>query len=58
MGKGKKKSKKKCCEKYLKTGKHCKTCPLLIQEDGKRKKQGRDTGKQTTKKKKNKKKKK
>ncbi|GAB4344255.1 MAG: hypothetical protein Kow0089_20720 [Desulfobulbaceae bacterium] len=24
-----KKVKKKCCEKYLKSGKHCKSCPLF-----------------------------
>lgn len=30
MGKKKKvKVKKKCCEKYLKSGKHCKGCPLI-----------------------------
>lgn len=30
MGKKKKvKVKKKCCEKYLKSGKHCKGCPLV-----------------------------
>ncbi|MFZ5798559.1 MAG: hypothetical protein ACOY3O_09060 [Thermodesulfobacteriota bacterium] len=29
---GTKKTKKKCCGKYLKTGKHCKGCPLLTGE--------------------------
>ena len=30
MGKKKKvKVKKKCCTKYLKSGKHCKGCPLI-----------------------------
>ena len=28
------KVKKKCCGKYLKTGKHCKDCPLLLTEAG------------------------
>jgi hypothetical protein len=27
---GKKKSKKGCCGKYLKSGRHCKGCPLLL----------------------------
>jgi hypothetical protein len=26
----KSKPKKKCCLKYLKSGKHCKNCPLLL----------------------------
>jgi hypothetical protein len=30
---GTKKTKKKCCGKYLKTGKHCKGCPLLTGEE-------------------------
>jgi len=32
MGKDKKKVKKKCCKKYLKEGKHCKSCPLYVEE--------------------------
>ena len=28
MGKKKGKLKKKCCEKYKKKGKHCKSCPV------------------------------
>lgn len=34
MGKDKKKTKKKCCGKYLEKGKHCKNCPLLLREEG------------------------
>jgi len=29
MGKSRKKQKEKCCEKYKKSGKHCKDCPLF-----------------------------
>ena len=38
MGKKKTKVKKKCCEKYLKTGKNCKNCPLVVQLTEKKKK--------------------
>jgi hypothetical protein len=37
VGKKKKKVKKKCCEKYLKSGKHCKRCPALGPLAGKKK---------------------
>ncbi len=37
VGMGKKKGKKKCCGKYLKKGKHCSKCPLLIKEKCKKK---------------------
>ena len=36
MGK-EKKPKKKCCEKYKKTGKHCKDCPLISKPKKKKK---------------------
>ncbi|MFP7754990.1 hypothetical protein ACLG6S_10120 [Thermodesulfobacteriota bacterium B35] len=32
MGKKKKKAKKSCCGKYLKKGKHCSRCPVLIKK--------------------------
>ena len=32
MAKKKKKVKKKCCLKHLKVGKHCKSCPLFVDE--------------------------
>jgi len=32
VGKKKKKLKKRCCGKFLKDGKHCPNCPLLIRE--------------------------
>ena len=32
MGKKKKKLKKRCCGKFLKEGKHCKNCPILIRK--------------------------
>ena len=56
MGKKKRKNqkpKKKCCGKYLKKGKHCARCPVLLKEKCKKL-----TKKQQNKKKKNKKKKK
>ena len=34
MGKKKETPKKKCCGKYLKSGRHCKNCPLLLTEAG------------------------
>jgi len=37
VAKKKKKVKKKCCEKYLKSGKHCKRCPVLASLAGKKK---------------------
>ena len=52
MGKKKTKVKKKCCEKYLKSGKHCKGCPLLIADDSGSKKKGNGSGKNLEKKKK------
>jgi hypothetical protein len=33
LGKKKEKTKKKCCLKYLKSGRHCKNCPLLNREE-------------------------
>ena len=45
MGKKKKKVKKKCCEKYLKSGKHCKKCPVLDQLANKKKKNKKDKNK-------------
>jgi len=41
VGKKKKKVKKKCCEKYLKSGKHCKKCPMTYQLKDKKKKKGK-----------------
>jgi hypothetical protein len=38
LGKDQSKGKKKCCRKYLKTGKHCKNCPLLLATEGGEKK--------------------
>jgi len=38
MGSKKQKVKKKCCEKYLKSGKHCKSCPVLLTEETKKNK--------------------
>jgi hypothetical protein len=32
VGKKKKKLKKRCCGKFLKEGKHCKNCPILLKE--------------------------
>jgi len=57
MGTKKKKVKKKCCEKYLKSGKHCKDCPLLVPKEVKEKKE-KGGKKKTAKKIKDKKKKK
>jgi len=34
LGKEKKKGRKKCCLKYLKSGRHCKGCPFLLSEAG------------------------
>jgi len=43
VGKKKKKVKKKCCEKYLKSGKHCKKCPVFVQlKDREKKKNKKD----------------
>jgi len=47
----KKKVKKKCCRKYLKEGKHCKNCPLLVkaapaEKEGKNKKSKKGKKKQ------------
>lgn len=38
MGKAKKKSKKKCCQAYLKKGKMCSDCPLRAEIEKKKKK--------------------
>ncbi len=56
MGKKKQKVKKECCEKYLKSGKHCKSCPILVKEE-KAKKKPKAQKKKTDKKKKGKEKK-
>lgn len=52
MGKDKKKTKKKCCGKYLEKGKHCKNCPLLLsgEDKGKKDKKKRDKEKKAKKK--------
>ena len=55
MGKKKKKVKKKCCEKYLKSGRHCKNCPVLTSDEVSGKNKGRGVGKKAEKKKKDKK---
>lgn len=34
MAKKRDKAKKRCCGKYLKTGRHCKGCPLLLTGEG------------------------
>ena len=57
MGKKKSKVKKKCCGKYLKSGKHCKDCPLLIKESAPKKAKNTDKKKAAGKKKKTKNKK-
>ncbi len=56
MGKKKKKVKKSCCGKYLKKGKHCSKCPVLIK--AKCKQLSREQAGDGSKKKKKKKKKK
>jgi hypothetical protein len=57
VGKKKRKVKKKCCEKYLKSGRHCKNCPELISCEVSGKKKAKGSGKKTEKKKKKKNKK-
>jgi hypothetical protein len=54
VGKKPKKVKDKCCEKYLKSGKHCKNCPLMLPGESGAKKKGRDSGGKAEKKKKDK----
>ena len=55
MGKKRQKVKKKCCEKYLKSGRHCKNCPLMISDKISKKIKSKESGKKAEKKKKNKK---
>ncbi len=57
MGKKKKKAKKSCCGKYLKKGKHCSRCPVLIKAKCRQlsEEQGKAGGKKKKKKKKKKK---
>jgi hypothetical protein len=57
VGKKKDKTKKKCCLKYLKSGRHCKDCPLLLIEAGTAAKEKKKTDKKKDKEKKGKKKK-
>lgn len=47
MGTKSKKSKKKCCGKFIKKGKHCKHCPVFLKKKKKKdkKKKNKDTKK-------------
>ena len=58
MGKKKKKVKKSCCGKYLKKGKHCSRCPVLIKAKCRELARAQEKGKAGKKKKKDRKKKK
>ncbi|HFQ90019.1 MAG TPA: hypothetical protein ENK27_08060 [Desulfobulbus sp.] len=56
MGKKKKKPKKSCCGKYLKKGRHCSRCPVLIKAKCRELTREQEKGKAARKKKKKKKK--
>jgi hypothetical protein len=46
-----KKVKKKCCHKFEKKGNHCSSCPLTVDNEGKKLKNEKTSGKEKTKKK-------
>ncbi len=52
MGAKGKKSKKKCCGKFIKKGKHCKHCPVFLKKKKKKKKKDKKKKNRDTKKKK------